>query len=199
MLLNTGGHITERFNLMNDGTKINPDQCQLMEARGRSSGSGPALTIIGELETNVPPFASTYVMDDQQLRIRASSLAIAFALGACASQRPWGHAEAIDSAGAATRTIEITASRAAFAPNQLEVAVGELVRLRFTRTTAHSCAREVVVSLDAEHQLRRELPVGIPIDITLRFDRAGELGFTCGMSMLAGTIDVRPGARRPSR
>ena len=30
MLLNTGGHVTERFNLMNDGTTINPDQCALM-------------------------------------------------------------------------------------------------------------------------------------------------------------------------
>lgn len=113
---------------------------------------------------------------------------------ACASTG-WGHAELATST-VDTRIVDITASRTEFAPSRIEVAVGELVRLRFTRTTARGCAREVVISLDGEHQVRRALPVGVPVDITLRFDRAGELGFRCGMAMLGGTIDVRPASPR---
>lgn len=112
---------------------------------------------------------------------------------ACASTTRWGRAELATSSGE-IRTVAITASRTAFMPDRIEVTVGEFVRLRFVRTTASSCAREVVVSLDGDRQIRRQLPVDVPAEITLRFDRAGELGFSCGMTMLGGTIAVRPGS-----
>ena len=32
MLLNTGGHTTVNRNLMNNGTQVTPEQCQLMNA-----------------------------------------------------------------------------------------------------------------------------------------------------------------------
>lgn len=32
MLLNTGGHTTENRNLMNNGTRVTPEQCQKMNA-----------------------------------------------------------------------------------------------------------------------------------------------------------------------
>ncbi len=116
--------------------------------------------------------------------------ALLLSLTALASTTTWGHAELTQ--GPATHTIEITASRSAFSPNSITVYTGEVVRLRFTRTTSKSCAREVVISLDGAHQIRRALPVDVPVEIALRFDRPGELGFSCGMSMLGGTIDVRP-------
>lgn len=109
---------------------------------------------------------------------------------ACATAYPWGHARVATTAPDA-RVVEITASRTAFTPSRIEVTVGELVRLRFTRTTSNGCAREVVLSLDGDHQISRELPVNVPIDLVLQFDRAGELGFSCGMAMLGGTIVIR--------
>ena len=110
-------------------------------------------------------------------------------LAACAASTQWGHAEVTQAA--AGRTIEIAASHA-FAPNSVTVYAGEVVRLRFTRTTSRSCAREVVINLDGGHQIRRELPVNVPVDVALRFDRPGELGFSCGMAMMGGTIEVKP-------
>lgn len=115
----------------------------------------------------------------------------ALMLVACTSSMQWGGAT-LATPPPAARAIEITALRTKFDPNQISVRVGEIVRLRFTRTTGNSCAREVVVSLDGQHQIRRELPVGVPVEIALRFERSGELGFSCGMAMLGGSIDVRP-------
>lgn len=122
--------------------------------------------------------------------LRVSKRVALLLLAACAPTTPWGRAT-VAAPTIDARTIEIAASRSRFEPNQLAVRLGEVVRLRFTRTTGNSCAREVMVSLDGEHQIRRELPVGIPVDIVLRFERPGELGFSCGMAMLGGSIDVR--------
>jgi plastocyanin domain-containing protein len=118
----------------------------------------------------------------------------ALALVACASPYPWGHARIATDAREG-RTIEITATRTAFSPNRIEVALGEIVRLRFVRTTSNRCAREVIVNLDGEHQLRRELPVNGAVELVLEFDHVGELGFSCGMAMLGGTITITNGLR----
>lgn len=117
------------------------------------------------------------------------TLAFIAMAGACASQ-PWGRAHAIEQPAVAVRTIDVSVARE-FWPKQLTARVGEVVRLRFTRTTPRSCAREVIVSLDGKHTIRRDLPVGTPVEVTLAFDKPGELGFTCGMGMLGATIDVQ--------
>lgn len=115
-------------------------------------------------------------------------------LVACTSTRPWGHARLVEQARSdhVTRTIPITLSRTGFTPNEIHVRVGERARLRFQRLTEGGCTGEVVVSLDGSHEIRRHLPVGVPVDIVLELERPGELGFTCGMRMLGGTIDVQP-------
>ena len=109
---------------------------------------------------------------------------------ACASPRPWGAAAVV--AESPTRTVEVSASRKGFAPDRVVTKVGERLRLRFTRVTATSCAKRVVISLDADHQIRRDLPVDVPVEVTLELTRAGEIGFSCSMAMLGGTIEIRP-------
>jgi len=89
-----------------------------------------------------------------------------------------------------SRTVEVVAARE-FTPKRITAHVGDVIRLRFTRTTERSCAREVIISLDAKHTIRRTLPVATPVDVTLAFDAPGELGFTCGMGMMGAAIDVQ--------
>lgn len=119
-----------------------------------------------------------------------SCLTFAFAAIGCAATQPSGRAHQVDAPP--IRTIEISATKHGFEPNQVSVRVGEVVSLRFTRTVERTCAREVIVSLDGGRKLTRKLPVGTPVSIDLRFDRSGELGYSCEMSMMGGSIVVQP-------
>ena len=108
----------------------------------------------------------------------------------CGSQRPWGRASLL--AGAPARTIEIDVSEHGFSTAKVPVRVGETVEIVFKRTTERTCAKRVVVSLDANQRVERDLPVDAPVALTLHFDRPGELGFSCSMGMYGGVIDVEP-------
>jgi plastocyanin domain-containing protein len=90
------------------------------------------------------------------------------------------------SAAAATgRVIEITASTAGYSPATIEAKAGEDITLRFTRTTTSECLSEVVIP---DLKIKKELPVNTPVDVPVKFDKAGSYGFQCGMAMVKGTI-----------
>lgn len=111
-------------------------------------------------------------------------------LGGCPSQTSWGHAIEQPAAPSARR-IDIAITQQGFEPKRIEVASGQNVTLVFTRQVEHTCAKKVIVLLDEHAEVARDLPMQQPVAIGLRFDRAGELGYTCGMKMLGGTIVVR--------
>lgn len=137
-------------------------------------------------------------MDTGPRRIPTSVGALAasaiIAATACGSTRPWGKARVVDGHGpqGIARTFSIVVSRDAFRPSEIEARAGERIRLRFERTSGSRCAREVIVILDRNHEIRIPLPVRVPVELVLELERPGELGFTCSMHMLGGTIDVRP-------
>lgn len=86
----------------------------------------------------------------------------------------------------APRTFEITVERG-YHPSRFTIPAGEPVRLTFLRREAGGCSRELMFpSLG----IRQELPQGVPVTIDLPALPAGELAFTCGMSMMRGTIVV---------
>lgn len=122
--------------------------------------------------------------------MRGALAFVVFVAIGCASSRPWGRASLL--AGHPERTIEIAVSQRGFSLSRVTVHAGETVELVFTRTTERTCAKRVVVSLDADHRIERDLPVGVPVALTLHFDRPGELGYSCSMGMFGGVIDVEP-------
>lgn len=86
----------------------------------------------------------------------------------------------------APRPIEILVQRG-YHPNRVAVPAGEPVRLTFVRREAGGCSRELMFpSLG----IRQELPQGVPVTIDLPALPAGEIAFTCGMSMMRGAIVV---------
>lgn len=112
------------------------------------------------------------------------------AAAGCVASQPWGSAtETMPAADA--RSISIAVTRDGFVPKQIDVRHGETVSLVFTREVEHTCAKQVIVELDGHREVRRDLPLHQPVAVSLRFERAGELGFTCGMKMLGGTLTVR--------
>lgn len=72
-----------------------------------------------------------------------------------------------------------------YSPNAVRVKAGEPVRLVFDRKDDSSCSEEVVIPAFG---IRTYLPTGQRTTIELTPVAAGKYAFTCGMSMLRGTI-----------
>ncbi len=74
-----------------------------------------------------------------------------------------------------------------YAPNAVLATAGRPLRLVFDRRDRNPCSDEVVI---ADFGVRRFLPTGERTTIEITPTAAGRHDFTCGMSMLRGTIIV---------
>jgi plastocyanin domain-containing protein len=91
------------------------------------------------------------------------------------------------SAQSDARRIEIRVDQRGYHPGTVRVREGETVTLVFTRTTSRGCGGTVVIP---SRDIRRELPVGEPVEITLTIRERERLTFTCGMGMYRGALVV---------
>jgi plastocyanin domain-containing protein len=82
---------------------------------------------------------------------------------------------------------EVTASSKGFAPQDIQVAPGQQLVLRFTRTEEQTCADAVDVQGDP---VRHMLPVGKPIDVKVTAPPSGQITFACPMNMFQGAVRV---------
>jgi len=89
----------------------------------------------------------------------------------------------IGSAGAAGEIV-ITVD-GGYSPSTVRVQVGAPVRLVFDRRDDSSCSEEIVIP---DFGVRRFLPTGEKTVVEITPSAAGTYSFTCGMSMLRGTI-----------
>lgn len=99
-----------------------------------------------------------------------------------------GRPESIESArGAAVQTAKITVGEQGFEPSRVTLRAGVPTRLTFLRTTDQTCGTAVVFpSLN----IRRELPLNQPAEITFTPQKTGDIQFVCGMNMLRGTVAI---------
>lgn len=72
-----------------------------------------------------------------------------------------------------------------YSPNAVRVKAGQPVRLVFDRKDDSSCSEEVVFP---DFNIRRYLPTGERTTVEITPPAAGKYGFTCGMSMLRGSV-----------
>ncbi|HEX9962466.1 MAG TPA: cupredoxin domain-containing protein [Pyrinomonadaceae bacterium] len=85
------------------------------------------------------------------------------------------------------KTVRINISQAGYAPASVSVKKGQTVRLVFYRSDANNCGDELVFPA---FDIRREIPVGKRVIMTLTPKRAGAISFACGMDMYRGKILV---------
>ena len=114
-----------------------------------------------------------------------------FSLVACVHPSAAGRA-VVTAPTAADRNIPISVTARGFEPDAIDVTSGEPVTIVFTRTVERTCVKRVVLEIDDEHDVQRDLPIGQPIAITVAFEQPGELGFSCAMAMKGGAIHVHP-------
>jgi plastocyanin domain-containing protein len=87
-------------------------------------------------------------------------------------------------AGGAVPEVTITVD-GGYSPAAVRVKAGAPVRLVFDRRDTGSCSEEVVFP---DFGIRKFLPTGQKTTIELTPPNAGKYTFTCGMSMLRGTL-----------
>jgi hypothetical protein len=83
--------------------------------------------------------------------------------------------------------VQVRVSDSGFTPSRITVEAGKPMTLRFLRTSANTCAKEVVFP---EQAITRELPLGKPVEVAL-IPHKGEIAFSCGMRMFKGQIVAR--------
>ena len=83
--------------------------------------------------------------------------------------------------------IEIHVANGVYAPDRVQVSAGTTTHFRFIREDPAPCAEVVKFEgLD----ISRELPLGEPVDLAIRYDEPGEYAFTCQMGMYRGQVLV---------
>jgi len=84
--------------------------------------------------------------------------------------------------------VAIQVTEKGFEPAEVTVTRGRPVRLVVTRKTDRTCAKEFVL---AELNIRKDLPLNQPVEITFTPAAGGELRYACGMNMITGKIVVQ--------
>ena len=86
------------------------------------------------------------------------------------------------------QSAKIVVNEQGFEPAKVPLRPGMPARLTFIRTTDRTCGTEVVFpSLD----IKRALPLNVPVVIEFTPPKAEEIAFVCGMNMLRGAVVVR--------
>lgn len=126
------------------------------------------------------------------MRILAVSFVFAV-LVACSESQTTARTPAAPVAPAATAiarpdasgVVKIEATREGFTPSRIEAKAGRPVKLIFTRTEKKTCMAEAVFP---DLDIRKELPLNEPVEVTVTPEAGKEIVFQCPMGMGRSTI-----------
>lgn len=93
-------------------------------------------------------------------------------------------------AEAHTRTVKITVDQNGFSPSSIDAEAGHKLNLVFKRAAGTNCGNRVVFP---KLGIRRNLPVGKAVVVSVTPRDAGQINFSCGMGMYKGSIVVTEG------
>lgn len=83
--------------------------------------------------------------------------------------------------------VKVIAGEDGFKPSSVTFKKGEAGTLIFTRTTDETCATEVVFP---ELDIKKELPKGKPVSVSVPTDKERTLTFQCGMGMYKSSVVI---------
>lgn len=93
-------------------------------------------------------------------------------------------------AEAHTRTVKIKVDKNGFSPSSIEAEAGHKLNLVFNRADKSGCGNVVVFP---KLGIRKNLPVGKDVIVSVRPTATGTISFACGMGMYKGSIVVSEG------
>lgn len=74
-----------------------------------------------------------------------------------------------------------------YTPESIEIPVGRVTKLIFTRRDPSSCLEEVVLG---DFKIKKYLPLNKPVTIEINPPKKGDYTFSCGMNMFHGKLKV---------
>ncbi len=83
--------------------------------------------------------------------------------------------------------IAIAVDSHGFKPNSVKLKKGVPATLVFTRTSDETCATEVAFP---DLGIKKELPIGQAVAVTIPTDKARTLAFQCGMGMYKSSVVI---------
>ena len=86
-----------------------------------------------------------------------------------------------------TRTIKIRVDKNGFSPSSIDVEPDHKLNLVFNRANDDNCGSVVVFP---KLKIRKSLPVGKDVIVSLMPSSSGQITFACGMGMYKGSIVV---------
>lgn len=89
-----------------------------------------------------------------------------------------------------TRTVKVKVDRNGFSPSSIDAEAGHKLNLVFRRTDKNNCGNVVVFP---QRKIRRSLPIGKNVVVSLIPTESGQITFTCGMGMYKGSVVVSEG------
>jgi plastocyanin domain-containing protein len=129
---------------------------------------------------------------DKLLKILAS-VALAALIGAAAvasagdEKKPAAPAPAAE-VKKTPRVVELKVTDKGFEPTPVTVKKGEPLRLRITRTTEETCAKDVIFP---DYGIEKELPMNKAVEIDLTPTKDGKVKYGCSMGMMiAGVLII---------
>lgn len=82
---------------------------------------------------------------------------------------------------------KVTVGDKGFVPNSVSAKKGQPLTLEFTRTTDRTCATSVAFP---ELKITKELPLNVPVEVSVPTEEARTLTFQCGMGMYKSSVVV---------
>ncbi|MFZ1700981.1 MAG: cupredoxin domain-containing protein [Pyrinomonadaceae bacterium] len=86
-----------------------------------------------------------------------------------------------------TRTVKIKVDKNGFSPSSIDAEAGHKLNLVFNRADKNNCGSVVVFP---KQKIRKNLPVGKDVIVSIMPTEAGSINFTCGMGMYKGSIVI---------
>lgn len=86
-----------------------------------------------------------------------------------------------------TRTVKIKVDKNGFSPSSIDAESGHKLNLVFKRVGTDNCGNRVVFP---KLGIRKNLPVGKDVIVSVTPRDSGQITFTCGMGMYKGSIVV---------
>lgn len=90
--------------------------------------------------------------------------------------------------GKPARVVELKVTENGFEPSPITVKKGEPLKLRITRLTEETCAKDLMVP---EYGIEKDLPMNKAVEVEFTPNKAGKLKYGCSMGlMIAGVLLV---------
>lgn len=85
--------------------------------------------------------------------------------------------------------VEIVVDNGVYSPSNIELSLGQSIKLKFLRKDPSPCAEKVIFD---DLGLSLDLPVNKEADITIKPEKSGDYVFNCQMKMYVGHLRVNP-------